>query len=119
MGIVRPDVFLLVITTNGYGKLTPMSAYPNQHRAGSGVKTFKVIEKTGEVIDAKLVTRSQQLMIISAEGIITRTLVKGKDNKQGIAVQGRNTQGVRLMRMSGDDKVVAIACFEQGSGPED
>ncbi len=112
MGIVRPDVFLLVVTTNGYGKLTPMKVYPNQHRAGSGVKTFKVIEKTGEVVDAKLVTRAHQLMIISADGIITRTLVKGKDRKQGITIQGRNTQGVRLMRLGDGDQVVAIACFE-------
>jgi len=115
MDIVHPDVFLLVITANGHGKLTPMSAYPNQHRAGSGVKTFKVIEKTGPVVDAKLVTRAHQLMIISSEGIITRTLVRGKGEKGGIAVQGRNTQGVRLMRMSGEDKVVAIACFEHSA----
>jgi DNA gyrase subunit A len=113
MGIVYPDTFLLVVTTNGFGKLTSLSAYPRQHRAGSGVRTFRVVEKTGEVIDAKVVSRSQELMIISAEGIITRTLVSGKDSKQGISIQGRSTQGVRLMRLEDGDRVVAIACFEQ------
>ena len=76
------------------------------------MRTFKVVEKTGQVIDAKLVSRSQQLMIISADGIITRTMVREKDpDKGGISVQGRNTQGVTLMRMKGDDTVVAIASF--------
>ena len=112
MGIVCPECFLLVATTNGYGKLTPISDYPRQHRAGSGVRTFRVTEKTGEVVDAKLVSRSQQLMLISAEGIITRTPVREQDPRQGITVQGRTTQGVRLMRLGGGDTVVAIACFD-------
>jgi DNA gyrase subunit A len=112
MGIVYPDTFLLVVTTNGFGKLTKVGDYPRQHRAGSGVRTFRVVEKTGEVIDARVVSRSQELMIISAEGIITRTLVRGKDPKQGISIQGRSTQGVRLMRLEEGDQVVAIAAFE-------
>ncbi len=112
MDVAYPDRLLLIVTNNGYGKLTPIGDYPQQHRAGSGVRTFKVCEKTGEVIDAKLVSKSQQLMIISAEGIITRTLVRGKDPRKGIAIQGRSTQGVRLMRLARGDAVVAIACFE-------
>jgi DNA gyrase subunit A len=112
MGVAYPDNFLLVVTTNGYGKLTLVDAYPRQHRAGSGVKTFKVVEKTGEVVDAKLVSKAHQLMLISAEGIITRTLVREKGPGQGIAIQGRSTQGVRLMRLGDGDRVVAIACFE-------
>jgi DNA gyrase subunit A len=112
MGVSNPDNFLLVVTTNGYGKLTTVDAYPRQHRAGSGVRTFKVVEKTGEVVDAKLVSKTHQLMLISAEGIITRTLVREKGPGQGIAIQGRSTQGVRLMRLGDGDRVVAIACFE-------
>jgi len=111
MDITHPDSFLLVVTTNGFGKLTPIDDYPGQHRAGGGVRTFRVTEKTGEVVGAKLVSKSQQLMIISADGIITRTLVKEKDPRQGITVQGRTTQGVRLMRLGDGDTVVAIACF--------
>ncbi len=112
MGVILPDTFLLVVTTNGFGKLTPTDVYPRQHRAGSGVRTFRVTEKTGELVDAKIVSRSQQLMLISAEGIIMRTLVRGKGPGRGIAIQGRSTQGVRLMRPGDGDSVVAIACFE-------
>ena len=112
MGVVYPEAYLLIVTTRGFGKLTSIGEYPRQHRAGGGVKTFKVVEKTGQVIDAKLVSRSQQLMIISADGIITRTMVREEDpEKGGISIQGRSTQGVTLMRMRGDDMVVAIASF--------
>jgi DNA gyrase subunit A len=103
MDIAYPNAFLLVVTSEGFGKLTPVSRYPRQHRAGSGVRTFKITAKTGEVVSAKLVSESQQLIIISAGGIVTRTPVKEEDPKKGITIQGRSTQGVRLMRLSDDD----------------
>ena len=103
MDIICPECFLLVATTGGYGKLTPVTDYPRQHRAGSGVRTFRVIDKTGEIAAARVVSGSHQLMIISADGIVTRTPVKG------ITVQGRSTQGVRLMRLGEGDRVVAIS----------
>jgi len=112
MDVAYPDTFLLVVTTEGFGKLTPVSEYPLQRRAGSGVRTFKLTEKTGEVAAARLVSQSQQLVIISADGIVTRTPVKEKDPKKGITIQGRSTQGVRLMRLGGGDRVVAITCFD-------
>jgi len=112
MDIACPDAFLLVVTTGGFGKLTPINRYPRQHRAGSGVRTFKFIEKTGEVAAARMVSPSQQLMIISADGIVTQTPVREKDPRQGITIQGRDTQGVRLMRLGQGDRVVAIACFD-------
>jgi DNA gyrase subunit A len=112
MDITPPDAFVLVVTAGGYGKLTPVVSYPRQHRAGSGVITFKTTDKTGEVAAARVVTQSQQLMIISANGIITNTPVKEKDPRKGITVQGRSTQGVRLMRLEEGDSVVAIAAFE-------
>ena len=104
--------WLLVVTSGGLGKLTPVGQYPRQKRAGSGVRTFKIVEKTGEVVAAKVVTLAEQVMIISADGIVTRTPVKEKDPRQGITTQGRSTQGVRLMRLSSGDEVVAIASFE-------
>lgn len=106
MDIGRPKAYMLVITANGCGKLTPTIDYPRQHRAGSGVRTFNVVDKTGEVAAAEVVALSEQLMIISAEGIVVRTPVKG------ISVQGRRTQGVRLMNISPGDRVVAIAHFD-------
>jgi DNA gyrase subunit A len=112
MDIANPDAFILVVTTGGFGKLTPITRYPRQHRAGGGVRTFRLTEKAGEVAAAKLVSLSQQLMIISADGIVTRTPVKEKDPRKGITIQGRDTQGVRLMRLDPGDRVVAIACFD-------
>jgi DNA gyrase subunit A len=112
MDITQPDTFLLAVTAGGYGKLTPIEDYPRQHRAGSGVRTFKTTEQTGLVAATRAVTQRQQVMIISADGIITRTPVKEKDPRKGITVQGRSTQGVRLMRLEASDSVVAIAAFE-------
>ncbi len=112
MDVASPDAFILVVTSGGFGKLTPVSDYPRQHRAGSGVRTFKLVEKADRVAAAKVVSKTQQLMIVSADGIITRTPVREKDPTKGITIQGRSTQGVRLMRLSEGDGVVAIACFE-------
>lgn len=110
--IAHPENFVLVVTTGGFGKLSSVGLYPRQHRAGGGVRTFKLTEKTGDVAAAKVVSPSQQLMIISADGIVTRTPVREKDPRQGITLQGRDTQGVRLMRLGHGDSVVAIACFD-------
>ncbi|MFQ6122492.1 MAG: DNA gyrase subunit A [Dehalococcoidales bacterium] len=114
MDKAEADACLLVVTTGGYGKLTPIVKYPRQKRAGSGVRTFKLVEKSGEVAAAKVVSLSEQVMIISADGIVTRIPVKEKDPRQGITIQGRSTQGVRLMRLGSGDKVVAITSFVAG-----
>ena len=111
MEIAQPEGLLLAVTTKGFGKLTPVSQYPRQHRAGSGVRTFKLTEKTDTVAAVRVVSTTQQVMIISADGIVIRTPVKEKDPKKGITIQGRSTQGVRLMRLSGGDRVVAITCL--------
>ncbi|MCJ7769284.1 MAG: DNA gyrase subunit A, partial [Dehalococcoidales bacterium] len=112
MDIMQSDAFALVVTAGGYGKLTPIEDYPRQHRAGSGVRTYRTNEQTGLVAAARVVTQNQQVMIVSANGIITRTPVKEKDPRKGITAQGRSTQGVRLMRLEPGDSVVAIAAFE-------
>jgi DNA gyrase subunit A len=112
MDITQPEAFMLTVTAGGHGKLTPIDDYPQQHRAGSGVRTFKITEQTGPVSATRIVTQSQQVMIISAKGIITRTPVREKDPRKGITIQGRSTQGVRLMKLESSDSVVAIAAFE-------
>jgi len=112
MDKAEAEAFLLVVTEGGSGKLTPIAQYPRQKRAGSGVRTFKIIQETGEVAAAKVVVVSEQVMIISADGIVTRTPVKEKDPRQGITTQGRSTQGVRIMRLAAGDKVVAITSFD-------
>ncbi len=113
MDVAYPDTFILVVSSGGFGKLAPVSHYPRQHRAGGGVRTFKITEKTGEITAARVVSQSEQLMIISADGIVISTPVKEKDPRKGISIQGRSTQGVRLMKLSPGDRVVAIACFDQ------
>ena len=122
MGKVEAEACLLVVTAGGFGKLTSLDQYPRQHRAGGGVRTFKIVEKTGEVTAARVVALAEQVMIISADGIVTRTPVQEKDPRQGITIQGRGTQGVRLMRVEDGDKVVAITSFvvekDKGSDQE-
>ncbi|MFC2012436.1 DNA gyrase subunit A [Chloroflexota bacterium] len=110
--VAYPDDYLLVVTANGYGKLTPIKGYPRQKRAGSGVRTFKLVEKTDEVAAAKLTSLSSQVMIISADGIVIRTPAKEDDPKKGITIQGRSTQGVRLMKLGEGDRVAAVTCFD-------
>ena len=68
MGIATTGSYVLVVFTEGYGKLTQIDRYPNQHRAGSGVRTIKLVDKTGELADARIVSPSQQVMFISANG---------------------------------------------------
>ncbi|MBI2288062.1 MAG: DNA gyrase subunit A, partial [Chloroflexi bacterium] len=79
--------------------------------SGSGVRTFKITEKTGNVAAARVVNQSQEVMIMSAEGIVIRTPVKERDPKKGITILSRSTQGVRLMKLGEGDKVVAITSF--------
>ncbi len=106
------DAYLMVVTAHGYGKITPVTQYPQQHRAGSGVRTFKLFPKSGDVMAARVVSLSEQIMIISAEGMVTRTPVSENDPRQGITSQGRSTQGVRVMSLDEGDQVVAVAAFE-------
>jgi DNA gyrase subunit A len=109
---IIPDAFLLVVSEGGYGKITPLEQYPRQHRAGGGVRTFKIVEKSGRVTAARIVTPKEQVMLISAEGMVTRTPVKEKDPRQGISTQGRSTQGVRVMSLDEGDRLVAITTLE-------
>ncbi len=107
------DGYVLVVTENGYGKVTPVEQYPKQHRAGSGVRTFKIVDKTGDVTAARVVNLRQQVMLVSAEGMMTRTPVKESDPRKGITTQGRSTQGVRVMTLDPGDRLVAITTFEE------
>ncbi|GAH83158.1 unnamed protein product, partial [marine sediment metagenome] len=77
------------------------------------VRTFKLTEETGKIAASEVVSLSQQAMIISAEGIVIQTPVREEDPRKGITIQGRSTQGVRLMRLDSGDRVVAIACFDK------
>jgi DNA gyrase subunit A len=112
MDRVEKDGFVLVVTENGYGKVTAVDEYPQQHRGGSGVRTFKIVDKTGDVTASRVVNLTQQVMLVSAEGMMTRTPVKEDDPRKGITTQGRSTQGVRVMSLEAGDKLVAITTFD-------
>ena len=107
------EAFMLVVTSGGFGKITPINQYPRQHRSGSGVRTFKIVPKSGNVVAARVVQLEDQIMLITAEGMITRTPVKEKDPRKGITIQGRSTQGVKIMTLDEGDSLVAITTFEQ------
>ena len=111
MSVAIAGAFLLVVTVNGYGKLTEIEEYKTQSRGGVGIKTLKVTDKTGKVAAAKLVRQTEQLMLISQDGIVISTPVKEEDGS-GIPNIGRNTQGVIIMKMDEGDRVAAIAAWE-------
>ncbi len=104
------DKFVLVISKNGSGKLTSVSRYTRQHRGGSGLKTFNVV-KRGELAASRIVSLTEHIMIISAEGQVTVIPLTEKD-KEAISIQSRITQGVRIMRLDEGDKVVAVTSYE-------
>jgi DNA gyrase subunit A len=111
MSVVIPNTFLLVVTKNGYGKVTEIEEYKTQTRGGVGIKTLKVTDKTGKVADARLVSQTQQLLLISKDGMVISTPLKDEDGG-GIPNLGRNTQGVMIMRMDEGDSVAALATWE-------
>ncbi len=97
------DNYILAITENGFGKRTEVEEYRPQSRAGKGILTYKTTEKTGHIIGVKVVTDNDDVMLITAAGVIIR--IKVND----ISVLGRNTQGITLMRTSEGGRVVNLA----------
>lgn len=103
--VVVPDEEnnLLVVSENGYGKQTVISDYRLTNRGGKGVKTLNVSDKTGKLIAIKQVEGDEDLMIITRKGITIRLRV------QDINVLGRNTQGVKLIRLKNGDQIASVA----------
>ncbi|MBI3051584.1 DNA gyrase subunit A [Candidatus Woesearchaeota archaeon] len=94
---------LLTVTENGYGKRTPTSEYRLIGRGGVGVINIQTTQRNGKVAAIKCVSENDELMLISKKGIVIR--VKAKD----VSVIGRNTQGVRIMKLEAEDKLVSVA----------
>ncbi len=103
MDIVSDDATLLTITENGFGKRTRFDEYRKLNRAGQGVITIISSIRNGLVVDVKAINESDELMITTSDGIIIRVPVSD------IRVQGRNTQGVKIMNVKPGDKVMAVA----------
>ena len=109
MIIAEDNHTLLTVTENGYGKRTIIEEYRLINRGGSGVINIQCTERNGKVIAIKSVNGDDGIILISRKGIIIRM------STNGISVIGRNTQGVRLMRLGQDDKVVSAAKVINGS----
>lgn len=104
---------LMTVCERGYGKRTPVADYPVKGRGGLGVITIKTTERNGKVIGCTLAADEEDLMIITDFGKLIRMPVKG------IPTLGRNTQGVRLIRVEDTEKVVAIESLPETARDED
>jgi DNA gyrase subunit A len=114
MDVVIPDAQLLVVTRNGYGKRTPLSAYAVKGRGIGGVRAIKTSSKTGPVAAARVVQGYEELMMISAGGMVVRTAIETISERTG-----RLTSGVKLMNVRDGDRLAAIAILEPSNGNGD
>ena len=94
--------YMLIVSENGMGKLTEMEEFKVQNRGGKGVKCYKILEKTGNVINAKAVNYDSEIMIINTEGIIIQM------SCSDISILNRITSGVKLMNLEKDVQVASI-----------
>ena len=115
---------ILLVTENGMGKRTLISEFSAQNRGGKGVKCYKITDKTGDLVGAKIVTDENDIMIITTEGIIIRT------SCEGISTLGRVTSGVKVINLNYDNNVKVASMTEvqkeefddespEGEGPEE
>jgi DNA gyrase subunit A len=100
--VSREDTQLLVVSDKGYGKRSDVEDYRITSRGAKGVKTLNITEKTGSLVTIKEVTDDDDLMIITKKGVAIR--IKVSD----LRVMGRNTQGVKLIRMSDSDDIASV-----------
>ena len=115
--IAQPDASVLSITEKGYGKRTPASEYIRggeepQHRGGSGMKNYNITDKTGPVAAVKVVQDSDDVLVVSDDGVIIRM------EAAGISELGRATQGVRLMRRSEGARVISVALTDRAESED-
>lgn len=103
--IIAQDGAVLTTTENGYGKRTAMEDYPRHGRGGQGVISVQTTDRNGAVTGAELVQDDDEFMLITSGGTLVRTRV------DEVSVMGRNTQGVRLIRLGDDEQLTGIACI--------
>ena len=99
-----PDSYLLTVTENGYGKLTEPAEYTEHHRGGGGITAHNLTDKTGALVGIRCVTMNDDLLLINDAGVVIRM------GMEDIRICGRNSQGVRLIRMDEDMKVISMTC---------
>jgi DNA gyrase subunit A len=112
MDIAIPGKDVLIVTRKGYGKRTPLDEYRVQARGGKGIKTLSVTEKRGNVVGHKVVSEEEDLMIVTQSGMVIRI------NVSEISVLGRYAQGVKLIKIEGDEEVATVARIQNGEVEE-
>jgi len=100
---VMPEATILTVTEKGFGKRTEFEEYRLQSRGGSGIINMKVVDKNGKVVGIKSVKETNEIMLISRNGMVVRVAVKG------IRKSGRSTQGVRVISLNTKDSLTSIA----------
>ncbi|HTT42108.1 MAG TPA: DNA gyrase subunit A [Steroidobacteraceae bacterium] len=111
--IVVGEGHVLTASATGYGKLTPLAEFPAHGRGGQGVIALQTSDRNGFTVAALQVMGGQEIMLISSTGTLVRTTV------DEISVQGRNTQGVRLIRLDEGERLVGIERIESLEGAEE
>jgi len=107
MSVIQEGQAVLAITENGYGKRTDPDEFREQGRNGMGMRAMKLTDKTGPLVAQLTVSEDEDIMLITDEGVIIRMAV------DSISIIGRSTQGVRVMRLTDDAKIVGVARAEQ------
>jgi len=112
--IVDEQGMVLTASQHGYGKRTLVEDFPIHGRGGQGVIALQISERNGQMVGALLVKPDDEIMLISSSGTLVRTPVAE------ISIQGRNTQGVRLIRLDEGDRLVGLERIlaEGGEGEE-
>lgn len=113
MEVLEQGVDVLVVTENGYGKRTPETEYRIQSRGGKGLKTCNITEKNGQVVAVKSIRGHEDLMIITENGVLIRMDVND------ISSMGRNTVGVKLIKLDKNEHVSTIALVEKEEDNEE
>ena len=101
--VIEKDKKVLIVSEKGFGKCTLSDEYRVQTRGGKGLKTYKITEKTGNVIDVKMIDDKEELIMVTSDGVIIR--IRAKD----ISTTSRITQGVKLINVNDDVKVMSVA----------
>ncbi|MFR2504952.1 MAG: DNA gyrase C-terminal beta-propeller domain-containing protein, partial [Coprobacillus cateniformis] len=99
--------FIMAISENGYGKMSPLDDYRESHRGGKGVKTINTTAKTGQLVALRAVNGDEDLLIITSEGIVIRLPM------DQVKTAGRNTQGVRLIKVAEGSTVSSVEVVEK------
>jgi DNA gyrase subunit A len=113
MSVVERDGAVLTVTEKGYGKRTNIDAYRLQSRGGKGIISIRTTRRNGQVVAVHFVRENDELMVITAKGMLLRLRVRG------IGTMGRITQGVRVIQLDEDDQVVAVAKIAEKQDEED